>query len=751
MLNTININLKTDIKTDRPTTLPIALKSQDRNNNQFILRFANGGESVTLDDTYTVEVLTKFSKSGTSRLTTAKVRQDYATWEFDTTYITQDETVYNYVYVRKSGGLVVSADANCFVFNVGLSEVDKDAGKVAETYDENYQKYLDEFKGNVDFEEIAQSETERIQAEQARKEAETLREESYEQKVDTAIVEADVVEKVDNKVTELTPQINNLTAQLVQTESEVSKKVGNGKLATMADMGQDVKESMTGGSVAVVGVNTVLTENIVDKQVTPNKTDFATTVLATVNIFNKATVTSGYSLDINNGTLYAKADWITSDFIEVKPSTVYTANQNDRMVEYDENKVFVKSVLVKTITTGATAKYLRVSSDATYLNTLMLVEGSTLPVAYEPYSPKTKINELILDEEEVKPMFFEQNVMKKVFKIDEQNANFIYRDSVNMFDKSTVTPNARLNTNGTTTSRADYVISDYIEVESSTQYAYSYGVEIVQYDVNKNYITGHSGGTAPYSFTTEATTKYIRHSVYLPHLEKFMLVKGSLVPQSYTPYHIYKFNNRIQVAKDVKKFEGKTWNVLGDSITNRSSYCYWTLLRPLLGIATVNNYGVSGSSIAVRSGRTDSMVERYSSMVDADIITLLGGTNDFGSGVPLGEMSDRINTTFYGACHELLSGLVNKYPTKIVAVFTTIPRYNMQEVNSLGLYVHDYMDALMEVAGFYGIASFDILRNSQIRAYNETAKLAYIPDGLHPNNAGYDLMANQMLPLIQGL
>lgn len=209
MLNTISINLKTDIKTDSPTTLPITLMSQDVNNNQFILRFTSDGESVALDSTYTVEILTKFTKSGTSRLTSAVVRQDYATWEFDTAYIEQDETVYNYVYVRKSGSLVVSADSNAFYFEVGLSEIDKGAGRVAEFYDENYQKHLDEFKDNVDFEEIAQ-------AEEARKEAEILREESYEQKVDLAIVEADVVDKVDNKVTELTPQINNLTAQLAQ-------------------------------------------------------------------------------------------------------------------------------------------------------------------------------------------------------------------------------------------------------------------------------------------------------------------------------------------------------------------------------------------------------------------------------------------------------------------------------------------------------------------------------------------------------
>jgi len=150
MLNTLNINLKTDIKNDRPTALGIKLMSQDKNNNQFILRFTNGGEPVTLDDTYTVEVLTKFSNSGASRLTSATVRQDYATWQFDTEYITQDEMVYNYVYVRKAGSLVVSADANCFVFNVGLSEIDKGAGRVAEVYDENYEKVLAGYSGALD-------------------------------------------------------------------------------------------------------------------------------------------------------------------------------------------------------------------------------------------------------------------------------------------------------------------------------------------------------------------------------------------------------------------------------------------------------------------------------------------------------------------------------------------------------------------------------------------------------------------------
>ena len=47
-----------------------------------------------------------------------------------------------------------------------------------------------------------------------------------------------------------------------------SNKADKNEIFSMANMGQDVKEAMTGGSVAVVGKDAILTENIVDGQVT---------------------------------------------------------------------------------------------------------------------------------------------------------------------------------------------------------------------------------------------------------------------------------------------------------------------------------------------------------------------------------------------------------------------------------------------------------------------------------------------------
>lgn len=68
----------------------------------------------------------------------------------------------------------------------------------------------------------------------------------------------------------LNNEINVLSSQLAQKASQdwVNSRVWN-----MANIGQDVKEAMTGGSVAVVGKNSILNDNIVDGQISINKLD----------------------------------------------------------------------------------------------------------------------------------------------------------------------------------------------------------------------------------------------------------------------------------------------------------------------------------------------------------------------------------------------------------------------------------------------------------------------------------------------
>ena len=69
------------------------------------------------------------------------------------------------------------------------------------------------------------------------------------------------VKNIDNRFKEVNSQL----------EHKANKLYVNSKIWSMANMGQDVKEAMTGGSVAVVGKDTILSENIVDSQVTASK------------------------------------------------------------------------------------------------------------------------------------------------------------------------------------------------------------------------------------------------------------------------------------------------------------------------------------------------------------------------------------------------------------------------------------------------------------------------------------------------
>ena len=93
----------------------------------------------------------------------------------------------------------------------------------------------------------------------------------------------DTYRKVANIKNEITK--TNATAEVIDARggketlgkrldefgSQMDTKASKNEIFTMANMGQDIKEAMTGGSVAVVGKNSVLNENIVNNQITLEK------------------------------------------------------------------------------------------------------------------------------------------------------------------------------------------------------------------------------------------------------------------------------------------------------------------------------------------------------------------------------------------------------------------------------------------------------------------------------------------------
>ena len=202
---------------------------------------------------------------------------------------------------------------------------------------------------------------------------------------------------------------------------------------------------------------------------------------------------------------------------------------------------------------------------------------------------------------------------------------------------------------------------------------------------------------------------------------------------------------------------GKKMNALGDSITYGAggTVPYTDVVKNILGLNTVRNYGVSGSAIATRSGRTDSFVERYSSMDnDADIIYVMGGTNDFWTNVPLGSINDTTSDTFYGALKILCEGLINKYPNAFI-FFGTPPKgwrssgYYNEGPNANGDTMEDFNKAIKEVCGLYTIPVLDVKHELGIDPSIPIHFSTYTSDGIHYNNAGYERMGKLIARFIE--
>ncbi len=200
-------------------------------------------------------------------------------------------------------------------------------------------------------------------------------------------------------------------------------------------------------------------------------------------------------------------------------------------------------------------------------------------------------------------------------------------------------------------------------------------------------------------------------------------------------------------------------NLLGDSITegvgtSSLDYRFGELLASRCG-AVVRNYGISGTRIARQQKPTvdnPSFDQHYVSRVagmeeDADVIVVFGGTNDFGHGdAPLGKMSDREDTTFYGALHALYSALLTKYPASKFVILTPMHRLSEDEPRADGSTLLTYVNIIREVAQYYSLPILDLYADSGITPKVEILKQRYMPDGLHPSDAGneklFELISN---------
>ena len=125
--------------------------------------------------------------------------------------------------------------------------------------------------------------------------------------------------------------------------SQIKDKANKNEIFSMANMGQDIKEAMTGGSVAVVGANSILRENLQNNSISPNKTTFLEHD-DTTNIVDKKLIYYGGYINPNNGDVIEKIGWYITDFLEIEPNVLYYRSglYGAYCAGYDANLNFIK-------------------------------------------------------------------------------------------------------------------------------------------------------------------------------------------------------------------------------------------------------------------------------------------------------------------------------------------------------------------------------------------------------------------------
>jgi hypothetical protein len=210
-------------------------------------------------------------------------------------------------------------------------------------------------------------------------------------------------------------------------------------------------------------------------------------------------------------------------------------------------------------------------------------------------------------------------------------------------------------------------------------------------------------------------------------------------------YSKYQEKTKINVASaDIDSmWKNKNWLAIGDSITYANKY--QPLVQSGLKIKSVQTDAVPGRPVKPMA---DNLTP--DSLKNIDLITVFGGTNDYGSNKILGTIKDDKNQdTFYGNLKNVIEKINAHKPKKATVVFfTPLKRgaFKNQPVypnpNLSGYKLDDYVNAEKQVCKLYSIPVIDLFHKSGLEVDNLSK---YTVDNLHPNDRGHQMIAKIMI------
>ena len=599
------------------------------------------------------------------------------------------------------------------------------------------------------------------------------------QKVEEFLNNSQVIYKIHKKLDIHDKEIDKLN-------TELNSKVSKTEVFNMGNMGQDIREAMTGGSVAVVGKNSVGKENVKFSSLDIFKTNF---VKCGNNLLNRNDLTNGFLK--NDGTITISAQYKTTNIIPTngaahitlaRTNTTTTTLNDARDIRfavfYDSSVQPITasfydnaSNTAESVPIPSSASYVRVSFQAGYDDghTMIYFGENRKYGYYEDYheiidnmafSDKTK--KLIQDN--IRKYILENNI------IDLDSLNFVEKIGTNLWNNERYTQ-GYLNNNGTIADSTGYLTSDYILIKGSRITAFDYSTspstksyirKISYYDENLNPMVDifyDNGTKAKESIDLNRKATYFKMTIGAELNNNIMVVYGEQAPAEYQGYK-YKIKNILNGSSESNTLENKKLFNFGDSIAagdGNNGKGYAELLGEKYGLR-VTDYAKGGATIG--SSTTNNIPTQVDNAIASgntpDYILIEGGTNDIVNSVSLGTVttyfgiSNFDKNTTSGGLEYCLYKLKEAFPDAKI-VFVSVHKMASRDYTKQT----ECQKRCIEICEKWGVPVADIGRKgnlntlmSSMHKYTNPTTANPNGDKTHPNQLGYEKF---YLPIIYNI
>ena len=161
-----------------------------------------------------------------------------------------------------------------------------------------------------------------------------------------------------------------------------------------------------------------------------------------------------------------------------------------------------------------------------------------------------------------------------------------------------------------------------------------------------------------------------------------------------------------------------------DNVQMEKPYC--SAVADILGLSFFTNLGISGSTL---TNKWHGMARRLDTIPEnSSIISVFGGTNDWGRSRNLGIISDSDDSSIYGSLNIICSYLTLNFKDSFIFLITPYPRHKAG-VNSAGYTLYDVRDAVINVGQKFNIP---VLNFTDFGLFEIEMDNKNISDGIHP-------------------